>query len=164
MTARPGKLLVVAVGSLAVAGLTGCGGLAGQGQPDAPAATQAGSTLTVRFTPNPDASTRVWTLTCEPPGGDHPAAQEACATLVERTREGTPFASPSEGQICTQIYGGPQTAEIEGHWRGRPVSADYSRQNGCEIQTWDALQPVIAPGAASPPGSGTPSAPAPQPS
>lgn len=144
---------MVAATSLAVsvAGLTACGAPAGPGQPGQPAATQAGSTLTVRFTPSPDASTKVWMLICQPPGGDHPAPEAACATLTELTDEGNPFDEPPKDRICTQIYGGPQKAKIEGQWRGDPVSGTYSRRNGCEIKTWEALEPVIAPGESATP-------------
>ena len=39
--------------------------------------------------------------------------------------------------MCTEIYGGPQTATVTGTFRGEPVSAEFSRTNGCEIARWD---------------------------
>jgi hypothetical protein len=42
--------------------------------------------------------------------------------------------------ICTQIYGGPQTARVHGRLRGRPVDARFSRTNGCEIHRWDGVR------------------------
>ena len=133
------------------AGLSACASPAGPKQPGEPVASQAGSTLTVRVTPSPDAPTKVWMLTCQPPGGTHPDPGAACATLTKLTHAGNPFAEPPKGQICTQIYGGPQTAKIEGEWRGKAVAADYSRRNGCAMKTWDELKPVLAPGATSSP-------------
>lgn len=98
--------------------------------------------MNIRVTPSPDAPVRTWTLTCQPPGGDHPSPQRACTALAEAEH---PFASPSPEEMCTQIYGGPQQATIEGEWRGRAVSAEFTRRNGCEIDTWDALEPVLMP-------------------
>lgn len=98
--------------------------------------------LTVRVSAGPDAETTQWTLTCQPAGGDHPAPEAACAAL-ERADE--PFTPVPPDQPCTQIYGGPQTATIEGVWRGERVRASYSRENGCEIHRWDALLPVLQP-------------------
>ncbi|MQA86237.1 MAG: hypothetical protein GEV03_16785 [Streptosporangiales bacterium] len=149
---RTGNLTVTGVAlAAAVVGLAACGGSTGPGQPGEPAAKQAGSTLEVRVKPSPDASAGSWTLTCQPPGGTHPAPETACAALRDAQ---DPFAAPSKQQICTQIYGGPQTASIEGEWSGKSVSADFSRKNGCEIKTWDALEPVFAPGKAAETGSG----------
>ena len=41
---------------------------------------------------------------------------------------------------CTQIYGGPQEADVRGVFRGRPVEAHFDRGNGCEIARWDKVQ------------------------
>ena len=41
---------------------------------------------------------------------------------------------------CTEIYGGPQEADVRGTFRGRPVDAHFSRTNGCEIERWDTVQ------------------------
>ena len=48
-----------------------------------------------------------------------------------------------KGRICTQIYGGPQTATITGTWRGKAVTAHLSRTNGCEIARWQALDGLL---------------------
>ena len=45
-------------------------------------------------------------------------------------------SGPSEG-ICTQIYGGPQTARVRGEIGGRGVNRRFARTNGCEIDEWD---------------------------
>jgi hypothetical protein len=45
--------------------------------------------------------------------------------------------------ICTQIYGGPEEAEVTGVVDGAQVHASFSRQNGCEIDRWDRLAPVL---------------------
>ena len=53
-----------------------------------------------------------------PPGGDHPRAEAACRALETAPRD--PFAPVAKDTLCTQMYGGPQTATITGMWRGRP--------------------------------------------
>ena len=46
-------------------------------------------------------------------------------------------------QMCTQIYGGPETATVRGTWQGERVDASFSRQNGCEIARWDAAAGLL---------------------
>ncbi len=84
-----------------------------------------------------------YTLTCEPVGGDHPDAEGACAALAAA---GTGVFGPvPKDQMCTEIYGGPQTAVVAGTLAGQPVTARFSRTNGCEISRWDALSAVFGP-------------------
>ena len=47
---------------------------------------------------------------------------------------------PPEKRVCTQIYGGPQTARVTGTLAGRPVDRRFNRENGCRIAEWDRLQ------------------------
>lgn len=61
-----------------------------------------------------------------------------------------PFAPVPKKQLCTQIYGGPQTATVEGSWRGEQVRAGYDRTDGCQIARWDALASVFAISPAAP--------------
>jgi hypothetical protein len=83
-------------------------------------------------------------LYCHPAGGDHPAAEEACARLDEVTVWGSdPFAPAPEGGVCTSLYGGPATAHVEGMWAGRPVNADFARATGCETARWNDLVPFL---------------------
>jgi hypothetical protein len=81
--------------------------------------------------------TTTWHLTCEPAGGDHPTPAKACAALAEHGRTALPPV-PTD-RMCTEIFGGPQTARITGTWRGERVDAKLSRGNGCEIARWQAL-------------------------
>lgn len=83
---------------------------------------------------------QTWTLTCEAPGGDHPDAAAACRTLQAIEQ---PFAPLPRDAICTEIYGGSAVATIKGSWRGTPVDARYTRENGCHISRYDALGPVL---------------------
>ncbi|MGY2003012.1 SSI family serine proteinase inhibitor [Blastococcus sp. SYSU DS1024] len=82
-----------------------------------------------------------WTLTCDGVvEGTHPRAEEACAHLEDMTE---PFAPLPDDLVCTEQYGGPQTARITGRWEGEPVDLELSRVDGCRIAQWDALGPVL---------------------
>jgi hypothetical protein len=60
-----------------------------------------------------------------------------------------PFAPVPAGTMCTEIYGGPQTATVTGRFRGEPVSAGFSRTDGCQVARWDAhLALLVEPGGA----------------
>jgi hypothetical protein len=107
----------------------------------------AGDTeLTVTFRADEKSAPVVMHLTCEPAGGDHPRAGEACDRLAAVETDGAdPFAEPAPDEMCTFIYGGPQTAGVVGTWNGTTVDATFSRANGCEISRWDAIEPVLSP-------------------
>lgn len=45
--------------------------------------------------------------------------------------------------ICSQVYGGPQTARVSGRWRGEPVDLALSRTDGCRIAQWDRFGPLL---------------------
>lgn len=96
--------------------------------------------LTITVRDGTGGAPRVWTLTCDPPGGDHPDPAGACAAIEAARR---PFAPVPADLACTQIYGGPETATITGTWRDEPVDAAYRRTDGCEIARWNALAPVF---------------------
>lgn len=107
----------------------------------APATTSPGTALTITFDANGKGTdVKTWTLTCDPAGGDHPDAVGACAALAAAK---DPFAPLAKDAICTDIYGGPSVATIKGTWRGQPVDARYSRENGCQISRWDAVAKAI---------------------
>lgn len=82
------------------------------------------------------------TLTCAPVGGDHPDAAAACAAL-EAAGGAEAFAPLPPDVMCTEQYGGPQTATVTGTVDGERVDADFSRINGCEIDRWNALAPLL---------------------
>jgi hypothetical protein len=72
-------------------------------------------------------------------------ADAACEALrepavVERLTQG-----PPQDQVCTEIYGGDDTAEIEGTIGDRSVDTVADRTNGCAIDTWDELLAPILP-------------------
>ncbi|CAL9488802.1 SSI family serine proteinase inhibitor [Streptomyces sp. enrichment culture] len=97
-------------------------------------------------------------VTCRPGRGSHPDPEGACAAVERNTGWGRDaFAPPRQDAMCTMQYGGPATAHVTGSWAGRPVEATYDRRNGCAIDRWDALVPLL-PAAGSGTGSATGSA------
>ncbi|MCV2491492.1 SSI family serine proteinase inhibitor [Geodermatophilus sp. YIM 151500] len=72
--------------------------------------------------------------------GDLPGAEAACAHL---TGMAEPFAPVPADAVCTEQYGGPQTARITGRWHGQPVDLELSRVDGCRISQWDGLGPLL---------------------
>ncbi|MBX9246813.1 hypothetical protein ICW40_18650 [Actinotalea ferrariae] len=110
--------------------------------PPTPGATSSvAAELTITLDETGSGSPRTFTLACDPVGGDHPDADAACATLADVGPEA--FAPPPRDEMCTQQYGGPEVATVEGTVAGTPVSAQLSRTDGCEIGRWDALAPVL---------------------
>ncbi len=111
------------------------------GTPDAtPDPPAGGGMLTVTVDLGDGLAPTTWTLTCDPAGGTHPAPEQACAALAAAK---DPFAPVPRDMVCTEIYGGPQTATIKGTWAGQMVISRYQRNNGCEIARWDRLEAVF---------------------
>jgi hypothetical protein len=53
------------------------------------------------------------------------------------------FAPVSPRMACTELYGGPQVATVEGTLRGERVHARFSRTNGCEIKRWNGVADLL---------------------
>ncbi len=103
--------------------------------------SQADDDLRVEFDRGDGTEQESWTLTCAGVvEGSHPEAEAACAHLAGLD---DPFAPLPDDVVCTEQYGGPQTAEVTGTWRGEPVDLELSRVNGCAISQWDSLGPLL---------------------
>ena len=76
-------------------------------------------------------------LSCDE--GDASAACRAAGRLKPRD-----FGPVPDNVACTDIFGGPQTARIAGTLRGERVSASFSRSDGCEINRWETVAPLLA--------------------
>ncbi len=119
------------------------GGAAGGTRPSgSPSPTGLPADLTITVDASGSGDTQTWTLTCDPPGGDHPDPAWACAAIEEAGGVAA-FDPVPRTAMCTEIYGGPQTAHVEGTVDGTPINADFSRTNGCEINRWSALQALL---------------------
>lgn len=69
------------------------------------------------------------TLLCEPDGGTHPKAAQACAELA---RHGGQFTHRPADVFCTMNYA-PVIADATGAWRGRPVHFHQQFPNACDM-------------------------------
>ncbi|MDQ2676780.1 MAG: subtilase-type protease inhibitor [Actinomycetota bacterium] len=72
------------------------------------------------------------------PDGAGDAACEAVAALDVDALAPTPA-----DVACTEIYGGPDTASLQGTIRGERVDVELTRANGCEIARFDAAMPLL---------------------
>ncbi|NNF55283.1 MAG: hypothetical protein HKN03_12695 [Acidimicrobiales bacterium] len=72
----------------------------------------------------------------------------ACTALARFEVENYLVDGPPSDQVCTEIYGGPDTAHLVGRVNDRPVDIVVDRTNGCGINSWDVLLAEILPPAA----------------
>ena len=58
--------------------------------------------------------------------------------LCERAGQLATFlrTPPDPDRMCTQVYGGPETARIRGYIAARPVDRSFHRRDGCGIADW----------------------------
>ncbi|MCW2640681.1 MAG: Subtilisin inhibitor-like protein 5 [Dactylosporangium sp.] len=84
--------------------------------------------LTVADGEGGDVVSRAVVLTCDPAGGSHPAAQQACNELAAVTGD---IDALSEGpDNCIMIYD-PVTVTAEGWWQGHVRSFRATYVNSC---------------------------------
>jgi hypothetical protein len=126
---------------IALAALSACGSdTTSDGSAD-DADASAATSLTIVVTASESAEPSTYELTCDPDGGDHPQATQACAAIAN-AGAGVFDPVPSD-QACTSVYGGPQTATVEGTYDGEAVDATFSRENGCELDRWEQLGTTV---------------------
>ncbi|MBB3081902.1 SSI family serine proteinase inhibitor [Geodermatophilus sabuli] len=114
---------------------------AADGASPGPGTGGADDELVVEVDPGEGAAVERWTLVCgDVAAGDHPDAQAACDHLQQLP---DPFAPIPDDAVCTEQYGGPQTAHVTGRWAGEPVDLRVSRTDGCRIAQWDSLVPLV---------------------
>jgi hypothetical protein len=82
-----------------------------------------------------EAPSKLWTLRC-PSGGTLPDTAAACRKLAEVQ---DPFAPVPKSSACTQIYGGPEIADVSGTFDGNRVDTQFSRGDGCELERWNKV-------------------------
>ncbi|SHL69018.1 SSI family serine proteinase inhibitor [Actinacidiphila paucisporea] len=102
-----------------------------------PGVAGLGNQLTVTYD---DGAGRVVTRTLTCGDAATPDGRDACLRLDEL---GGPLAPVPAGQMCSMIYGGPQTARVTGVWGGLPVDETYRRTDGCEVSRWARMVPVL---------------------
>jgi hypothetical protein len=119
--------------------------------PSAPPAPPAGpgagnAELAIMIKPSPAEPAVNYTLVCRDgrptTESKHPAPEAACAALKNNAAILSP-APKTTAQVCTQQYGGPQTATVTGIVDDTPVDVTFARADGCEIAAWNAAQDVL---------------------
>jgi hypothetical protein len=121
--------------------LTGCGSDGDAAPAPSSSAGPASGELVVVLDRGEGGQPERYTLRCaDPVSGDLPDPAAACAHLQALA---DPFAPPPGDRVCTQQYGGPQTATVTGRWAGEDVDLVLARTNGCEIAQWDSLGPLL---------------------
>jgi hypothetical protein len=107
--------------------------IAACGDQEAAPAPAAGAALDLTVTIDPDG-----------PGGEPPrrksveCAAEGCSGI-----ELADFDPVPPGTACTEIYGGPDVATVEGELLGEHVRARLTRANGCEIERFDRFADLL---------------------
>jgi hypothetical protein len=113
--------------------VAGCGG-------DDEAGTEPEPETRLEITVGGGAENERWTLTCDPAGGTHPDPDAACTALADEREALEPVP---QDVACTQVFGGSQEAVVEGTLAGEPYRGRFNRRNGCEIDRWDRLRPLL---------------------
>jgi hypothetical protein len=88
------------------------------------------------------------TLDVDGSGGKEPQTADlscpgpsACAEAEKLTPADFGQVPPTEA--CTEIFGGPDVATIEGELNGDHVQATFNRSNGCEIDRFGNVLPLL---------------------
>jgi hypothetical protein len=85
------------------------------------------------------------TFTGESGSLDAPAA---CLALNEAEARDRLLTDQHLDRVCTEIFGGPETATVTGRLDDQPIDTTIDRANGCGIDDWDRLlQPLLPPAA-----------------
>jgi hypothetical protein len=118
--------------------LAGCGDGEGDGEGSS---SPSGTDLKVTVWPKgPDGKSTVKTVKCD---GDGPC-KGATQTGIQ----------PVEDDVaCTQVFGGPATAKVEGTLQGEGVRASFDLTDGCEIDRWNRNSGILGDAPGNPPGS-----------
>jgi len=136
LTARRLAAAGVVIAGLAV---TACGSVAApSGAASSPAPVPKGS-LTITVLNGPNQKISHWTLTCDPAGGTHPHAAQACAALAALKN---PFAPIRAGQECPMILVSSRRVTFVGTWFGAKVDRTII-DGGCDLGKWSRLGQVV---------------------
>jgi hypothetical protein len=90
----------------------------------------AGTSLVLTVAPQSGAP-RTVSLECDPTGGSHPHAADACAVLSAAGGQ-IDQVPPKQGEMCPHLVA-PVHATATGTYRSTPVSYDHTFNNECEM-------------------------------
>lgn len=122
-------------------------------EPPVPAEREGNYTaeLAITVVPQPGVNPVNHVLACngtEPSEDSNVPDPAAACELLQNSAEALFFTKADPTLQCTQQFGGPQTATISGTIDGRPVDGSFSLSDGCEIDRWNTLAPLLGPGGA----------------
>ncbi len=132
MARLPAICAVVGALALGALGAAGCGDGGVLGEP-------ATGTIHITYVPEPERTPREADLACP---ADDPDGRMACEQIESLSGAFDPV--PGD-RACTEIYGGPEQITLVGTWAGEPVDTILTRTNGCEIDRYESLAPVLLP-------------------
>jgi hypothetical protein len=72
-----------------------------------------------------------------------PAGQARALCVAARQLASFLASQPRADRLCSQIYGGPQTARIAGAIGDLHVDRHFSRTDGCEISDWERAAALL---------------------
>ena len=108
------------------------------------------TSLTVEVRADENAAPQQATLKCDGTSvgtgflaGD--AARKACAAVAAPAAAAYLRNPEPQGQVCTQIFSGPERAHVSGTLAGQTIDAQLGRSNGCETAGWELLKPLLQP-------------------
>jgi len=150
--ARGGGLWAGLLVLLALAALAGCGedeDEPGAAAPQSTSTPAGGVELSIRYDDG-DGRRETAILTCranvQRAGGflnGKAPVSELCAQA--RSLSELLTTQPAKGRMCTQIYGGPQTARVTGTIDGEKVDRRFTRTNGCELADFERAAALLQP-------------------
>ena len=70
------------------------------------------------------------------------AAGPACALIADRVVQQV-AASQRSRRVCSQVYGGPQSAHITGIVGREGINLTVNRTDGCGTTDWQTLAPLL---------------------
>jgi hypothetical protein len=127
---RPARTAAGALTAVAVALVAGgCGG----DSTESPSGASTSLTVTLDVDGTGKQEAQQAQVSC--PGDD------ACASVEGVTAADLAPVKPT--QACTEIFGGPEVATVEGTLDGEDVQATLNRSNGCEIDRFGTILPLL---------------------
>ena len=110
--------------------------------PGAPTGSPGGASQLTVVVEDGAGATSTWSLTCDPAGGDHPDAEQACAAIEGHRSALNPVP---KDRMCAQVYGGPEKATVTGTRASqRPVSQAFVRESAAKICSPRQVPVIVA--------------------
>jgi hypothetical protein len=122
----------------ALAFLGGCGDEEGE---TTDSAAGEGSLLELTLDTDGPGPEKPRTATVDCPEPSQATADELCGRVLLLSPDA--FDPVSPGAACTEIYGGPDALTVVGTLEGEEVEGEFTRENGCEIDRFEAWTPIL---------------------